>query len=223
MRVLLKSLKKKSLKKKLWSKVVKISLLIFMENSFLLVGLGNPGFKYADTRHNIGFMIIDSLVNKLGSVFDETNANYSLSVCQIEANSIILLKPRTYMNLSGLAVNGALHQYHVELSQLLVVYDDLNIPFGKLRLRAKGSDGGHRGVSSVIFHLQSQNFPRLRFGIGAQYERSQIVDFVLSSFDEREKELLPKLIQYAVEGCQAFILDGVVNAMNSINSKLINN
>lgn len=191
-----------------------------MENPFLLVGLGNPGIKYADTRHNVGFMVIDELARQCRGIFDESDAYYRLGRCQIEAISIILLKPKTYMNLSGLAIQHAISKYSVDTSRLLVVYDDLNLPFGKLRLRAKGSDGGHKGVSSIIFHLQSQNFPRLRIGIGARNEISKMVDFVLSPFDDEEKVYLPEMIQDACSACHMFVLDGLVKTMNTINKKL---
>jgi PTH1 family peptidyl-tRNA hydrolase len=191
-----------------------------MENPFLLVGLGNPGIEYTGSRHNIGYVVLDHLAGKLGCKFDESTDGYSISRCQIETVSIILLKPNTYMNLSGFAVKKACEQFSGCPDRLLIIYDDLNLPFGKLRLRAKGSDGGHKGVSSIIFHLQHQNFPRLRIGIGAQYEKSQMVDFVLSAFDEEEREHLPEVIQKATDGCLGFIQYGVEKAMNSINSNL---
>lgn len=189
-----------------------------MENLFLLVGLGNPGYTYSATRHNIGFMVIDNLAGKFGCKFDESLEYYSFCRCQFEAVSLILLKPKTYMNLSGLAVKNALELFSVDTNQLLVIYDDVNLPFGKFRLRAKGSDGGHKGVSSIIFHLQHQNFPRLRIGIGAQYEKSQMVDFVLSPFDAPEQEALPVILHKAVEACQQFIGEGIVKTMNTVNS-----
>lgn len=191
-----------------------------MDSPFLLVGLGNPGKKYFDTKHNTGFMVVDQIGAKLKIQSAANKNNCWIGRSEYLSHELILLKPLTYMNLSGVAVQEVYESFSINLQQLLIIYDDFNIPFGKLRLRAKGSDGGHKGVSSIIFHLQHQNFPRLRIGIGAQYEKSQMVDFVLSAFDEEEREHLPEVIQKATDGCLGFIQYGVEKAMNSINSNL---
>jgi PTH1 family peptidyl-tRNA hydrolase len=189
-----------------------------MDSPFLLVGLGNPGKKYFDTKHNTGFMVVDQIGAKLKIQSAANKNNCWIGRSEYLSHELILLKPLTYMNLSGVAVQEVYESFSINLQQLLIIYDDFNIPFGKLRLRAKGSDGGHKGLASVIYHLQTQNFPRLRIGIGAPLEKEQVVDYVLSPFNSEEKPKLPEIIDRAVEASFSFITNGIGFAMNQFNS-----
>jgi len=189
-----------------------------MESPFLLAGLGNPGKKYFDTKHNTGFMVVEQIGAKLKIQSAVKKNNYWIGRSEYLSHELILLKPLTYMNLSGVAVQEVYESFSINPQQLLIIYDDFNIPFGKLRLRAKGSDGGHKGLASVIYHLQTQNFPRLRIGIGAPLEKEQVVDYVLSPFNSEEKLKLPEIIDRAVEASLLFITNGIGFAMNQFNS-----
>lgn len=189
-----------------------------MDNSFLLAGLGNPGKKYFGTKHNTGFMVVDEIGAKLKIQSAGQHKNYWIGRSSYFSSEIILLKPLTYMNLSGVAVQEACEFYAIDLQRLLIIYDDFNLPFGKLRLRAKGSDGGHKGLASIIYQLQTQNFPRLRIGIGAPLEKEQVVDYVLSPFNSEEKLKLPEIIDRSVDATLSFIKNGIVYAMNQYNT-----
>ena len=188
-----------------------------MGQSFLLVGLGNPGQQYINTRHNIGFMVLDNLAQKFQRAFTHKGEFFWSCEFLYLGNHVIAIKPDTYMNLSGLAVREAVEKYRIAFPHLLIIYDDLHLPFGKLRLRAKGSDGGHKGQASIIYHLQSQQFPRLRIGIESEISRENVVDFVLSSFDESEFKQLPALIERAASGCLSFVSNGISHTMNQLN------
>ncbi len=189
-----------------------------MDSPFLLVGLGNPGKKYFDTKHNTGFIVVDEIGAKINIRSAEQNKNYWIGRSNYLSYEIFLLKPLTYMNLSGVAVQEVYESFAINLQRLLIIYDDFNLPFGKLRLRTKGSDGGHKGLASIIYHLQTQNFPRLRIGIGAPLEKEPVVDYVLSPFNSDEKQKLPEVVGRAVDASLSFVTEGVVFAMNHYNS-----
>ncbi len=180
------------------------------------MGLGNPGFRYKRTRHNIGFLVIDYLKKTNESSPPVKNRNYTFTKFAFGEESVILLKPLTYMNRSGEAVAELVRQFKIPHGNLLIVLDDFNLPFGKLRARSRGSDGGHNGLASVIHELGSNDFPRLRVGIGKDNQTGTI-DFVLSKFNRKEKKELPGLIDLAAEACLHFVGGGILKTMNKFN------
>ncbi len=184
----------------------------------LIVGLGNPGSEYAETRHNVGFMVVDALVSKLKGEF-LAYSKYESSILSGNSRSskIWLQKPTTFMNLSGKAVRKLMTAEGIEPEELLVIYDDLDIQFGKIRLRHNGSSGGHRGMESIIEEIGSTKFNRLRVGIG-QVNKSKVIDHVLGSFDAEEKAQLPEIIEVTAEAVKLALFRGVSTAMNRYNS-----
>lgn len=187
-----------------------------MNETFLLVGLGNPGTKYAQTRHNLGFMIVDNLAQELRSSFAFGEKNYSLAESDVDDRNLILVKPLTFMNRSGEAVAHLVEQFSLPLGHLLIISDDLNLPFGKLRLRSRGTDGGHNGLASIIFCLGNEAFPRLRVGIDNGVF-TDAVSFVLSDFSKQERTALPDIIARATKACLHFVAEGIVHTMNKFN------
>lgn len=191
-----------------------------MAGNFLIVGLGNPGRKYARTRHNVGFMVVDSLARLFKASFVREHVHYWVASVEKPSPPKILLKPATYMNLSGVAVAAGVKQYGVEPARVLVVCDDLNLTWGTLRLRGAGSDGGHKGLQSIIAHLGTQQFPRLRVGIGNPTVAA--VDFVLSPFTREERRQLPVVIQAATAAVESFVVNGIERTMSRFNTNHLN-
>ena len=186
------------------------------EMKYLIVGLGNIGKQYENTRHNIGFMVLDALAEASNIVF--TTARYGdRAVMRVKGRTFILLKPSTYMNLSGNAVNYWLQKENISVENMLVVVDDLALPFGTLRLKPRGSDAGHNGLKHIQQILGNDVYPRLRFGIGDDFSKGQQVEFVLSQFQEDESKLLPKKIKQAGEIVKSFGLAGIQTTMNQFN------
>ena len=185
---------------------------------FLIVGLGNIGDKYDNTRHNIGFTILDELAMKEKIVF-ETKKLGDLARFRYKGRTFILLKPNTYMNLSGKAVNYWLKLENISLENLLVITDDLNLPFGTIRLKAKGSAGGHNGLTNINEVLQTQNYSRLRFGIGSEYSKGRQIDHVLGLWNNEEQEQLSERIEKSGKAITSFALAGLANTMNTFNGK----
>jgi len=185
----------------------------------LIVGLGNIGDEYADTRHNIGFMILDALAKASNVVFDVNKRYGAVAEMRIKNKRLLLLKPYTYMNLSGNAVRYWMQKEKIELENLLIVVDDLALPFGTLRLKTKGSDAGHNGLKHIQEVLGASNYNRLRFGIGNNFPQGRQIDFVLNAFVEEEQKLLPERIAKAVEIIQSFALAGADVTMNLYNNK----
>lgn len=184
----------------------------------LIVGLGNPGEKYADTRHNIGFKVIDQLANQLAIPLDKRKFKAEYGIDNIEGKKVILCKPQTYMNLSGEAVRPLLDYYDIAIDNMLVIYDDLDIAPGKLRLRQKGSAGGHNGMKSIIYHVGSEQFKRLRFGIGRpSHPRMQVVDYVLARFLPDERPVIDASIEKAAKACEKWITTPFSEVMNEFN------
>lgn len=184
----------------------------------LIVGLGNPGKQYAATRHNIGFMVVDYLAEKLGVKVDKIKFKSVIGEGFSGTKKIVLAKPQTYMNLSGEALLDIVQWYKVDPQDLLVIYDDLDLPVGKLRLRMKGSAGGHNGMKSIIYLIQSDDFPRLRIGIGRpQNENIETVNHVLGKFDEEESKIMSEAVAKAAEAVLAVLDKGVEKAMNEVN------
>jgi PTH1 family peptidyl-tRNA hydrolase len=186
-----------------------------MSEKYLIAGLGNPGSRYADTRHNVGFKVIERLAERLNLSFRSGRGDYLVAA---STANVLLVKPLTYMNNSGLAVRHAADYFDVALPRLLIVFDDFQLPVGKLRLRPNGSDGGHNGMASVIQYLGSQEVPRLRLGIRAEFHKGEMADFVLSTFSKEEQKLLPEIYDRAADAALSFIHDGIQQAMNKFNA-----
>lgn len=181
----------------------------------IVVGLGNPGREYAATRHNIGFMVVSELARRIGATGVKRRFRSELLEGVLDGERIILVAPQTYMNLSGHAVREVVNWYRRPLAEVLVVYDDMDLPFGTLRMRVSGSGGGHNGLTSIIEQLGTQAVPRLRVGIGRG--RSAATAHVLSRFSPAEEQELPGLIGRAVDGVVLWIKQGPIAAMNEIN------
>ena len=186
----------------------------------LIVGLGNPGRQYAETRHNIGFMVIDYLAGKLDIKVDKVKFTSITGEGFVGPEKIVLAKPQTYMNLSGEAVLDMVHWHKLEPADILVVFDDMDIPLGKLRLRMKGSAGGHNGMKSIIYLVQTDDFPRLRIGIGRpDNERMESVDYVLGKFSGEEARIMTEAVKKAGDAVLAILDKGVEKAMNEVNAE----
>jgi len=189
-----------------------------------VIGLGNPGSKYEFTRHNIGFRIIDSLARDMGIEFNKVKSYYSLiSRGMINNYKVMLVKPQTFMNLSGRAVNRVVSYYKIPLQDLLIVYDDLNLELGQVRIRKKGSSGGHKGIESIMQYLNSEDIPRLRIGVGnpSLNYNFDCVSYVLSNFNNDEEDKIAEVIQLSTEAVKTIIEDGFEKAMRKYNRKLI--
>ena len=185
---------------------------------FLIVGLGNIGEKYANTRHNIGFKVLDALVQKENLTF-ETQKLGDLSSYRFKGRTFILLKPSTYMNLSGKAVQYWLTKEKVPLENLLVITDDLNLPFGNIRVKTKGSDGGHNGLKDIQSTLQTAKYNRFRFGISDEFSSGRQIDYVLGEWTDEENKTLTERLERSVELIKSFGTAGINNTMNTFNGK----
>tara|TARA_B110000263_G_C15235767_1_gene476960 strand:- start:138 stop:761 length:624 start_codon:yes stop_codon:yes gene_type:complete len=185
---------------------------------FLIVGLGNPGSEYKSTRHNIGFSILDHYASKKEIQFEDLRYGSGIKT-KWKGKSVILLKPSTYMNLSGKAINYWKNKENISLENILIITDDLNLPYGLLRLRAKGSDGGHNGLKDIQNRLNSINYSRLRFGIKTENSIHNTVDFVLGNWNEQEKKTIDLKISKTIEIIDSFVSSGVENTMNYFNGK----
>ncbi|TQD36944.1 aminoacyl-tRNA hydrolase [Haloflavibacter putidus] len=185
---------------------------------FLIVGLGNPGPKYADTRHNIGFKILDYIAQKEEVSF-ETQKLADRTEFRFKGRTFILLKPNTYMNLSGKAVRYWLNKEKIALENLLVVTDDLNLDFGTIRLKQKGSDGGHNGLKDIQQQMQTTKYNRFRFGISDAFSKGNQVDYVLGKWSAKEEEKLPQRLEKAWQLVKSFGTAGIHNTMNNFNNK----
>lgn len=185
---------------------------------FLIVGLGNPGLEYRDNRHNAGFMVVDAFAKELGVKFGKVQSEALLAQAGTAEGRILLAKPRTYMNNSGNSVSQLVRFYKVPLEKLLVVYDEVDLPFETLRLRAEGGHAGHNGMRSIIARLGSQDFPRLRVGVGRPKGRMATPDHVLQDFSRAEQNALPFVLKRATDAVRTFIGEGIVAAMNQFNN-----
>lgn len=186
----------------------------------MIVGLGNPGNDYEYTRHNLGFLVVRYLAQQLKFKFAISSLTNGLTAEGMhEEKEVFLLMPMTYMNNSGVAVEQVLNKKRLQPKDVLVVCDDFHLGFGQLRLRTKGSDGGHNGLSSVIEHLGTHQFARLRMGIGIPSRGKQSVDFVLEQFGKKEKKLLGTFVEEAAACCLAWLVDGAPKAMDKFNGK----
>ena len=185
---------------------------------FLIVGLGNIGEKYANTRHNIGFKVLDYFANEEGLIF-ETRKLGDITTFKLKGRTFIFLKPNTYMNLSGKAVLYWLTKEKIPLSNLLIVTDDLNLPFGNIRLKTKGSDGGHNGLKDIQEKLNTTTYNRFRFGISDAFSKGKQIDYVLGEWTDEENKTLKERLNKSVELIKSFGLAGVNNTMNAFNGK----
>lgn len=183
----------------------------------IVVGLGNPGRKYAGTRHNVGFMVVDRLASAHKCVFSREKFKARLASGAVGGEDVLLVKPGTFMNLSGEAVGALVRFYKRELSDLLVVYDDVDLPFGKLRLRPDGGAGGHNGMKSIIAHLGSEEFARLRVGIRGTFVFDDMSDYVLGRFTSEERAALDGIVKTACDAVEAALLEPFDKAMTRFN------
>lgn len=183
----------------------------------MIVGLGNPGRKYEGTRHNIGFLTIDEIARELDIAIDQTKFKGQYGEGFVNGEKIALLKPSTYMNLSGQSIQQIMHFYQCSVEDLLIIYDDLDLSLGQIKLRQKGGSGGHNGLKSIIEHLQTQEFRRLKMGIGRP-EQGDITKHVLSSFAQEEREEVVDMVNRAVSAGLAFIQQDFLKVMNDYNS-----
>lgn len=191
-----------------------------MTESYLIIGLGNPGREYKDTRHNIGFMFIDRLADRIGARGMKVQSKAIVITGLHEERKLILAKPQTYMNLSGHSVQGLLHFYKIPYTHLLVAHDDLDIPYGTIRIRPTGGPGGQRGMANTIELLGTKDFPRLRLGIGRPPGRMDPKDYVLQDFSKDELKLMPDLLSRAADAALEFVMNGLNAAMNKYNGDI---
>ena len=190
----------------------------------LIVGLGNPGSKYELTRHNIGFIIADFFAGSLNISFKAGKGDWLEAKGRIGDEDVYLLKPLTFMNNSGMAILDFMEKTGADIKDVLVIVDDFQIPLGMIRVRKDGSDGGHNGLSSIIYHLNSDEFPRMRIGIGRNeaLKKEEFIDFVLGNFDKEEIENIKKLMPDYLKCIRSFITDGLTVTMNSFNRMFLN-
>ncbi|MDE5650620.1 MAG: aminoacyl-tRNA hydrolase [Duncaniella sp.] len=185
---------------------------------YLIVGLGNIGAEYAYTRHNAGFRIADALAESADATFS-TERYGDIARMRVKNAQLVVLKPSTYMNLSGNAVRYWKEKEGIELENILVIVDDCALPFGAIRIKPRGSDAGHNGLKNIAQMLNTQNYARLKFGIGNDFPRGTQVDYVLGRFSDEEERLMPERIKLAVDAVKTFCLAGIQTAMNTYNNK----
>ena len=186
--------------------------------NYLIVGLGNIGVEYANTRHNMGFMVLDAWAQASNIVFESGRYGYMATV-SFKGRKFHLLKPSTYMNLSGKAVRYWMNELKIPVENILIISDDLNIPFGTLRLRKNGSAGGHNGLTNITELIGTQEYARIRMGIGNDFGRGQQVGYVLGELSQEEKEQMPDLCKRVIDGIKAWATIGADRAMNTVNTK----
>jgi PTH1 family peptidyl-tRNA hydrolase len=191
------------------------------ENTFLIVGLGNPGREYKDSRHNLGFMLVDRLSVRLNARLTRVQAKALVGSVNYENNKLILAKPQTYMNLSGGSIQGLARFYKIPLESMLVAHDDLDLPFGTIRIRPGGGPGGQKGIASTIDHLGTKDFRRLRLGIGRPPGRMDPSDYVLQNFTQADQPLLSEILDRAAQAALTFVTEGLDAAMNKFNGNVV--
>lgn len=185
----------------------------------LIVGLGNPTEKYQKTRHNVGFEVIDTLVEKYNIPLDVIKHKGMYGKGKMEGQTVILLKPMTFMNLSGESVSAVAKYYKIPPEDIIVIYDDINLDVGRLRIREKGSAGGHNGIKNIIAHLGTETFPRIRVGVGMKPPKMNLADYVLSHFSEDDQALMNQGYERACEALKLLLVDDIPQAMNQFNGK----
>ena len=182
-----------------------------------IVGLGNPGKQYEQTRHNIGFEVIDALSQKLSIPLDQSKFKGLYGIGVHNGEKVLLLKPLTYMNLSGESIRALMDYYQIDIDDVVVIYDDLDLPAGKVRLRQKGSAGGHNGIKSTIAHLGTQEFNRIRIGIDRPQNGMSVPDYVLGRFRKEEIELTGEAVKKSADACEAWLTKPFLQVMNEFN------
>lgn len=187
---------------------------------YLIVGLGNPGREYRDTKHNIGFMAVDAIASSSHCKMTKVQSKAITGLTQLDGKKVLLAKPQTYMNLSGQAVSGLVHFYKIPTGNLMVINDDLDLPLGTLRIRPGGGSAGQKGLGSIIEKLGTQEFPRMRIGIGRPPGQMESADYVLEPFSQPDQEVLAAVLSRAVEAVRVFVNDGLESAMNKFNGTL---
>lgn len=185
---------------------------------FLIVGLGNIGPDYDETRHNIGFKILDYLAEQEDFVFENVKLG-AVATFKHKGKSVVCLKPSTYMNLSGKAVKYWMDKENIPMENILIVTDDLNLPFGSLRLKSKGSDGGHNGLKDIQNVLQTSGYNRFRFGVGADFSKGKQVDYVLGRWNDEQQKAMPERLKKSIDIIRSFVFAGTKNTMNQFNGK----
>lgn len=188
-----------------------------MENLFVIIGLGNPGSRYDNTRHNVGFDTVDYLADKYGIKVSKLKFKALYGDGSISGERVILVKPQTFMNLSGESVREIIDWYKIPMSNLIIIYDDTDLSLGKIRVRPKGSSGTHNGMRSIIYQIQSDDFPRVRIGIGRPPESWELADFVLSKINGDDRKLINQSIANAADAAATIVKSGVNAAMNKYN------
>lgn len=182
-----------------------------------IIGLGNPGRKYKKTRHNIGFMVIEELLRRHRLKLDHNKFNGKYALEYVNEERVVLLQPQTFMNLSGESIKPLIEFYKIDIKDILIVYDDLDLPTGKIRLREKGGHGGHNGIRSTIDHLGTKEFKRLRIGVGRPVGHIPVVDHVLGSFAKVEQSEADLSIQKSADACEAWLGNSFIDVMNEFN------
>ena len=185
----------------------------------LIAGLGNPTDKYAGTRHNVGFEVIDRIADEYGIGLDTIKNKGMYGKGKIDGKTVILLKPMTFMNLSGESVSAVAAYYKIAPEDIIVIYDDINLDVGRLRVRQKGSAGGHNGIKNIIAHLHTEEFARVRVGVGMKPPKMDLADYVLSRFSKEEQEIMDEGYERAVKAAVLMINDEIERAMNDYNGK----
>ncbi len=185
---------------------------------YLIVGLGNIGIEYQNTRHNIGFKVLDAFAEASNITFS-TQRYGDIAQVRVKNKILILLKPSTYMNLSGEAVRYWMNKENIPLENVLVVVDDIALPFGAIRIKGKGSDGGHNGLKNIANMIGTQSYARLRFGVGNDFPKGAQIDYVLGNFTEEQNKTMPERLNVAVDAIKAFCLSGLTFAMNNFSNK----
>jgi len=188
-------------------------------DTFLIAGLGNPGLEYRRTRHNFGFLALEALAEDAKLPLKRVKFKAMIAEGRLEGKPVVLAKPLTYMNDSGTSIISLMHFFKIDLNHLLIIHDDLDLPFGTIRLRADGGTSGQRGMASIIDKLGTQIFPRMRLGIGRPPGQMESADYVLQRFSKAEDEVLKIVLKFAVEAAQTFVRDGLVTAMNRYNGE----
>ena len=185
---------------------------------YLIVGWGNIGPEYRNTRHNIGFKVLDAFA-EVSNISFSTQRYGDIAQVRVKNNVVVLLKPSPYMNLSGEAVRYWMNKENIPLENVLVIVDDIALPFGAIRIKGKGSDGGHNGLKNIAAMIGTQNYARIRFGLGNDFPKGAQIDYVLGNFTEEQEKLMPERLKIAIDAIKAFCLSGLTFAMNNYSNK----
>ena len=186
---------------------------------YAIIGLGNPGKEYENTRHNVGFDVIDLLAKRMNVTFTNNKGNTKVAQCFISGKKVLLVKPQTYMNESGISVHAIMDYYNIPLENILVIYDDIDLLPGNLRIRKKGSAGTHNGMRSILAHVQNENFPRIRVGIGGRPSTYTLVDWVLGHYNKQEWEIALASYEQASDAVVEYVQNGIESAMQHFSTK----